>query len=949
MAKKKETAVLEPSTPKEVRDAIFIKGARANNLKNVNLVIPKNKLVVVTGVSGSGKSSITMDTLYAEGQRRYVESLSSYARQFLMRMKKPDVDYIKGICPAIAIEQKVSTANARSTVGTLTEIYDFLRLLYARIGKTYSPVSGEIVKKHEVSDVTDFINQFDADDRVQLFIPLPYKYQDRVLSRELELLLQKGYTRVSFGGELMHIEDVLAKKTPLLSSKLGEIKVRNIYVLIDRFVVTPNDVENLKRIADSVQTAFYESEGECLVEVMGKETRAFNNRFELDGISFPEPTPQLFNFNNPFGACPVCEGFSMVTGIDEDKVVSNKAMSVYEGAISCWKGEKYGLWQEAFLAVAHKFDFPVHRAYQDLSKEERKLLWKGNAHFKGIEVFFTELEEKAYKIQNRVMLARYRGRTTCHACDGGRLRKEASYVKIVGKNIMDLVDQPVDELLPFFQTLELNAFDAKVGKRLVLEISNRLQFMCDVGLGYLSIGRLSASLSGGETQRINLTRTLGSNLTSSMYILDEPSIGLHPRDTGRLIKVLKSLRDLGNTVIVVEHEEEVIKNADYLVDIGPEAGIHGGEVVFAGPFKDIFKKAATSLTTLYMTGKMGIPLPKIRRKGVRHLDLKGARQHNLKNIDVRIPLHTLTVVTGVSGSGKTTLVKQILYPALLQHFGENMPKSPGAFDGLEGDVKALTAVEMINQNPIGKSSRSNPVTYVKAYDAIRELMSNQQLSKIRGFKPKHFSFNVEGGRCESCQGEGEQVIEMQFLADVRLECEECKGRRFKQEVLDVQYKGKNIFEILALSIEEALAFFGDHKDIVNKIRPLNAVGLGYVKLGQSSSTLSGGEAQRVKLASFLAKERSDEHILFIFDEPTTGLHFHDISKLLDALNALVEKGHSVLVVEHNMEVIKSADWVIDLGPEGGKDGGHLVFQGLPEDLVKVKTSYTGQFLKEKLK
>jgi len=949
MAKKKEAALLEPSTAREVRDAIYIKGARANNLKNVSLVIPKNKLVVVTGVSGSGKSSITMDTLYAEGQRRYVESLSAYARQFLMRMKKPDVDYIKGICPAIAIEQKVSTANARSTVGTLTEIYDFLRLLYARIGKTYSPVSGEIVKKHEVADVTDFIQQFEANDRVQLFIPLPYKYKDRVLLNELELLLQKGYTRVLIGGKLLNIEDAIAEKLPVLKKKLADVAKQNILVLIDRFVVTPDDVENVKRIADSIQTAFYESEGECVVEVIGKETRAFNNRFELDGISFPEPTPQLFNFNNPFGACPTCEGFSMVMGIDEDKVIPNKALSVYEGAISCWKGEKFGLWQEAFLKVAHKFDFPVHRAYQDLSKEERKVLWKGNKHFEGIDAFFAELEEKSYKIQNRVMLARYRGRTTCHACDGGRLRKEAAYVKVAGRNIMELVDEPVDELLPFFQNITLSDFDAKVGRRLVLEITNRLQFMCDVGLGYLSIGRLSASLSGGETQRINLTRTLGSNLTSSMYILDEPSIGLHPRDTGRLITVLKALRDLGNTVIVVEHEEDVIKNTDYLVDIGPEAGIHGGEVVFAGPYEQIYDEAATSLTTQYMNGKMVIPLPKVRRKAVRHLELKGARQHNLKNIDVRIPLHTLTVVTGVSGSGKTTLVKQILYPALKQHFGENLPKSPGAYDSLEGDLKALTSVEMINQSPIGKSSRSNPVTYVKAYDAIRDLMSNQQLSRIRGFKPKHFSFNVEGGRCESCQGEGEQVVEMQFLADVRLECEECKGRRFKQEVLDVQYKGKNIFEILDLSIEEALSFFGDHKDITNKIRPLNAVGLGYVKLGQSSSTLSGGEAQRVKLASFLAKERSDEHILFIFDEPTTGLHFHDISKLLNALNALVEKGHSVLVVEHNMEVIKSADWIVDLGPEGGKDGGHLVFQGKPEDLVKVKGSYTGQFLKEKLK
>lgn len=948
MTKKKSAAVLDAPEKGYFKDKIFIKGARANNLKNIDLEIPKNRLVVVTGVSGSGKSSITMDTLYAEGQRRYVESLSAYARQFLMRMKKPDVDYIKGICPAIAIEQKVSTSNARSTVGTLTEVYDFLRLLYARVGKTYSPVSGNLVKKHEVSDVTDYAQNFPQGTRVQLFIPLPYKYHDRRLASELDLLLQKGYTRVWKDGGLQQIQDVLESGETILERTLGEMETQDIRVLIDRFVVTPDDIENIKRIADSVQTAFYESEGECIVEVEGQPVQHFNNRFELDGMSFPEPSPQLFNFNNPFGACPVCEGFSLVMGIDEDKVIPDKTLSVYQGAIACWKGEKHGLWLEHFLSVAHQFDFPVHRSYQDLSKEERQLLWNGNALFEGIHAFFEELERNTYKIQNRVMLARYRGRTVCRACEGGRLRKEANYVKIGGKAISELTVIPIAELPDFFNNLQLTDFDLQVGKRLLLEIQNRLQFMIDLGLGYLTLNRLSSSLSGGETQRINLTRTLGSNLTSSMYLLDEPSVGLHPRDTGRLIKVLKSLRDLGNTVVVVEHEEDVIKNCDYLVDIGPQAGIHGGEVVFAGPYEKIYDEAGESLTTKYMSGRMSIPAPKLRRKAVHFLKISGARQHNLKNIDVQIPLNALSVVSGVSGSGKSTLVRDILYPALLRNLGQTSAKAPGLHSAIEGDWKKITHVEMVSQSPIGKSSRSNPVTYVKAYDTIRELMASQQLSRIRGFKPKHFSFNVEGGRCENCKGEGEIVVEMQFLADVHLECEECRGRRFKDEVLDVRYKDKNIFEILDLSVEEAIEFFGDAKDVVNKLKPLADVGLGYVKLGQSSSTLSGGEAQRVKLASFLGKERSDERILFIFDEPTTGLHFHDIRKLLDALNALVEKGHTVLVVEHNLEVIKCADWVVDLGPEGGEGGGHLVFEGRPEELIKVAGSHTGYYLREKL-
>jgi len=948
MSKKKAPATLDPPTTDGMLDSIFIKGARANNLRNVDLELPKDQLIVVTGVSGSGKSSITMDTLYAEGQRRYVESLSSYARQFLGRMKKPDVDYIKGICPAIAIEQKVSTSNARSTVGTLTEIYDYLRLLYARVGKTYSPVSGQRVKKHEVSDVVDAMLARGEGTKIQLFAPLPYKYVDRKLGQELDLLLQKGYTRVEIDGDLLDIQDLLEEGDDRLDLKLGELKDRPILILVDRFAVKPGEEDHTRRMADSVQTAFFESEGECVVDFVAGDRLAFNNRFELDGMTFLEPSPQLFNFNNPYGACPRCEGFSMVMGIDEKKVIPDPSLSVYEGAIACWKGEKYGLWLEAFLNKAHLVDFPVHTPYQDLSREERRLLWNGNDHFRGIREFFGELEEKTYKIQNRVMLARYRGRTLCPDCEGGRLRKEATYVKVGDRAIVDLVEWPIEELRTFFNELEFNPQEAKIARRLLLEINNRLDFMLKLGLGYLTLSRLSNSLSGGETQRINLTRTLGSNLTSSMYILDEPSIGLHPRDTNRLVDVLFALRDLGNTVIVVEHEEDVIRSADYLVDIGPEAGIHGGRVVYAGPYKSIFKKAAKSLTAKYLKGEMNIPVPEHRRQATRFLEIEGARQHNLKNVDVTLPLNTLTVVTGVSGSGKTTLVKQILYPALQKELQENYSKSPGLFNRLSGDVKAIDQVEMISQSPIGKSSRSNPVTYVKAYDAIRALMAGQQLSHIQGFKPKHFSFNVDGGRCDTCKGEGEQVVEMQFLADVRLVCEECNGRRFKPEVLDVEYKGKNIFDILELSVEEALEFFADEKDIVQKLQPLFDVGLGYVHLGQSSSTLSGGEAQRVKLASFLTKERHNDHILFIFDEPTTGLHFHDIQKLLTALQALVEHGHTVLVVEHNLEVIKCADWVIDLGPEGGREGGHLVFEGVPEKLVEEKSSYTGKYLQDKL-
>lgn len=948
MTKRKTSAAATDAAKENFRDRIFIKGARANNLKNIDLEIPKNRLVVVTGVSGSGKSSITMDTLYAEGQRRYVESLSAYARQFLMRMKKPDLDYIKGICPAIAIEQRVSTANARSTVGTLTEVYDYLRLLFARIGKTYSPISGNEVKKHQVSDVTDFVQGFPEGTRVQLFVPLPFKYGDRVLGSELNLLLQKGYTRCWYDGKLQNIQDLLESGADMLTHKLSELREADIFILIDRFAVDHDDVENIKRIADSVQTAFFESEGECLVWVEGQPLQHFSNRFELDGMTFPEPTPQLFNFNNSLGACPVCEGFSMVTGIDEDKVIPDKTLSVYQGAVACWKGEKFGQWLEQFLQVAHQFDFPVHRPYQDLNKVQRDLLWNGNKLFLGIHAFFDELEQSTYKIQNRVMLARYRGRTQCRSCGGGRLRQEALNVRIGGKSISDLTVIPVSELPQFFDSLAWTPYELQVGKRLLLEIGNRLQSMNDLGLGYLTLNRLSSTLSGGEIQRIHLTRTLGSNLTSSMYLLDEPSVGLHPRDTNRLIKVLKSLRDLGNTVVVVEHEEEVIRNSDYLVDIGPHAGIFGGEVVFAGPYSDIYTQAGNSLTTKYMNGQMEIPTPSKRRSISSYLEIQGARQHNLKQIDVRIPLQTLVVVSGVSGSGKTTLVRDILYPALLRQLGLNSTRVPGAHTALAGNWKSIKGVEMVNQSPIGKSSRSNPVTYVKAYDHIRDLMANQQLSKIRGFKARHFSFNVEGGRCENCKGEGEIIVEMQFLADVHLECEECRGQRFKEEVLDVRYKEKNIFQILDLSVDEALEFFAEAKEVVQKLKPLADVGLGYVRLGQSSSTLSGGEAQRVKLASFLVKDQVEEGMLFIFDEPTTGLHFHDIRKLLDALNALVDKGHTVLVVEHNMEVIKSADWVVDLGPEGGDAGGNLVYQGRPEGLIQIPESYTGQYLKEKI-
>lgn len=914
-------------------DHIFIKGARVHNLKNVSVSIPRNKLVVVTGVSGSGKSSLTMDTLYAEGQRRYAESLSSYARQFLMRMNKPDVDYIKGICPAIAIEQKVITRTPRSTVGSMTELYDYLRLLFSRAGKTYSPISGELVKKHEVQDVVDYISKLKTGSKVQILVPFR-QHANRKPLEELNILMQKGFSRLYVGGELVRIEELQDQKSPKIPAAA--------YVLIDRIVVKNFEEDDKHRIADSIQTAFYEGEGDCHLEVDGKMKQHFSNRFELDGLKFEEPVPNLFSFNNPFGACPSCEGFGQVLGIDTDLVIPDKRLSVFEGAIAPWRGEKMGEYKDALVKVARKFNFPVHKPISDLTDEQLQLLWDGNEHFSGIHEFFKMVEQNLYKVQYRVMQARYRGRTVCPTCKGARLRKEALYVKVGEASIADLVDMPVEKLKVWFDKLELNEYQQQVSKRIMIEVNHRLKTLLDVGLGYLTLNRVANTLSGGESQRIQLTRTLGSNLTNSLYILDEPSIGLHARDTHRLIKVLHELRDLGNTVVVVEHDEQLMEQADYIIDMGPLASHLGGEVIFEGTYPEILKDGK-SLTGKYLSGHYRIEPPANIRKWKRSITLEGCRQHNLKNIDVQFPLGILCVITGVSGSGKTTLVKQILYPALMKLKGEFTDRV-GNHRLMKGDLEAVTQIEMIDQNPIGKSSRSNPVTYIKAYDEIRDLFAKQPLSKMRGFQPKHFSFNVDGGRCDTCKGEGEVIVEMQFLADVHLTCETCGGKRFKDEVLEVHYKGKSIYDILELGVDEALEFFKDEKDVVNRIRPLSDVGLGYVKLGQSSDTLSGGEAQRVKLASFLGKGKAQGHILFIFDEPTTGLHFHDIKKLLNSFNALIDQGHSVLVIEHNLDVIRSADWAIDLGPEGGEGGGTLLYAGVPEGLKKVKESYTGKFL-----
>ena len=927
---------------KDPRKFIIIKGARVHNLKNIDVAIPKNKLVVITGMSGSGKSSLAFDTLYAEGQRRYVESLSSYARQFMGRMNKPDVDYIKGIAPAIAIEQKVITSNPRSTVGTSTEIYDYLKLLFSRIGRTYSPVSDLLVKKDTVTDVVNFISNLPEESTVTVLCPL-FPHNNRTLQEELAVLLQKGFTRVQVDGALSKIEDVLEDKS-IVSRKLeDETKIK---IVIDRISVS-TDEETLSRVADSVQTAFFEGKGDCYLEEGGQE-HFFCDRFELDGIRFEEPNPNFFSFNNPYGACKLCEGYGKIIGIDEDLVIPDKSKSIFDGAIAPWRGEKMKEWLDKLVKSALKFDFPIHRSYNQLTADQKKLIWTGNKYFGGLNEFFKELETQTYKIQYRVMLSRYRGKTICPECLGSRLRKDASYVKISNNSITDIVLRPLDKALLFFKQIELDSTQQKISKRLLLEITNRLQFLNDVGLSYLTLNRLSNTLSGGESQRINLATSLGSSLVGSVYVLDEPSIGLHPRDTHRLIGVLKSLRDVGNTVLVVEHEEEIMHAADHIIDIGPEAGTHGGNLVFTGTFEEIIKDKA-SLTGRYLSGTARIEIPEQRRKWNDFIEIRGARENNLKNITAKFPLNILTVVTGVSGSGKTSLVKRILQPAVQKAIGNYSGEQTGSYDSIEGDFAKIEQVEIVDQNPIGRSSRSNPVTYVKAWDEIRNLYAAQGSAKSGGLKPSAFSFNVEGGRCDVCQGEGEVKIEMQFMADIFLPCESCNGKRFKQHVLDITYGGKNVSEVLEMTIDDALEFFKSEPKIISKLRPLVDVGLGYVHLGQSSNTLSGGEAQRIKLASFLIKGNNSNKTLFIFDEPTTGLHFHDIKKLLKSFNALIDQGNTIIVIEHNMDVIKCADWVIDIGPEGGDKGGTIVFEGLPEDLVKQSDSYTGQFLTQRIK
>ena len=937
---------LDDLDPKEY---IIIKRARVNNLKNLSVAIPRNKFVVITGLSGSGKSSLAFDTLFAEGQRMYVESLSSYARQFLGRMEKPEVDYIRGVSPAIAIEQKVNTRNPRSTVGTTTEIYDYLKLLFARIGQTYSPISGKVVKRNTVTDVVDYINRQKEGTRVMVACPLKIQ-KGRKPEDELNLLLSKGFARVLMNGEVKFIEEILNPTTEKATTKKAKPKKidSEIEILIDRTAVNASDEDLTFRLSDSVQTAFFEGHGDCVIYVEGIDKKVFSDRFELDGMTFTEPSVNFFSFNNPYGACQTCEGFGKILGIDEDLVIPDKSLSVYEGAIAPWRGEVMSNWAKPLLKNGIKFDFPIHRAYGELTQKQRDLLWNGNEYFEGIHAFFKYLESKTHKIQYRVMLSRYRGRTTCPDCRGTKLRKDASFVKIADTSITDIVLMPIEDTLVFFENLKLDAYDQKVSDRILTEIKSRLGYMCKVGLGYLTLNRVTSTLSGGEFQRIKLATALGSALVGSMYILDEPSIGLHPRDTAKMVEVLKSLRDMGNTVIVVEHEEEIMRAADQIIDIGPDAGQHGGHLVFQGSIKEINGKVI-SHTTNYLSGKEKINVPTLRRKWKDSITVVGARENNLKNLKVTFPLEALTVVTGVSGSGKSTLIKKILYPATGRANG-SVSETPGKYDQLTGDIAKITHVEFVDQNPIGKSSRSNPISYVKAYDAIRQLYADQPISLQRGYKPSHFSFNVEGGRCETCEGEGEIKVEMQFMADIFLTCESCHGKRFKQEVLEVEHKGKNIADVLDMTVEEGLEFFKDKKPVYEKILPLFDVGLGYVKLGQSSNSLSGGEAQRVKLASFLGKNSDVKgNILFIFDEPTTGLHFHDISKLLKAINALVDIGHTVIVIEHNMEVIKSADWIIDLGPEGGeKNGGQLLFAGTPEDMVKKGKGYTAEFLKGKL-
>ena len=918
------------------KENIIIKGAKLHNLKDVDVVIPRNKLVVITGLSGSGKSSLAFDTLYAEGQRRYVESLSSYARQFLGKLHKPKVDYIKGIAPAIAIEQKVNSTNPRSTVGTSTEIYDYIKLLFARIGKTFSPISGKEVKKHTVTDVVNFVKSFEERTKLLLLAPIIIT-ENRDIATVLKVLTQQGYARLKYKDTTYRIEEF----------PINEFSGNSFELVIDRIVVK-HDEDFYNRLGDATQTAFFEGKGICYIENLNDNSSTeFSNKFELDGLTFLEPNTHLFSFNNPYGACPTCEGYGNVIGIDEDLVIPNTGLSIYEDAIFPFKTDSYKKYKNDLILNAEAFGINIHTPWFELTEEQQQLIWNGTKKFKGIHQLFKKLEEKSYKIQNRVMLSRYRGKTTCTDCNGKRLRKESDYVQVYGKTISELVTLPLDELTSFFKEVTLNKYEEKVGKRLLAEINSRLQFLADVGLGYLTLNRTSNTLSGGESQRINLATSLGSSLVGSMYILDEPSIGLHPKDTERLIKVLKGLRDLGNTVIVVEHDEDIMKEADYIIDIGPEAGTHGGNVVAEGVYKDII--AAETLTSKYLSETLKIEVPELRRSSKNAINIVGARENNLKNIDVSVPLNALTVITGVSGSGKSTLVKKILYPAMQKQligYGNKI----GQHTAIEGSFDSLKHVEFIDQNPIGRSSRSNPVTYIKAYDDIRKLLSVQKLSKIRNFQPKHFSFNVEGGRCEVCKGEGEVTIEMQFMADVHLECETCKGKRFKKEVLEVTFEGKNIDDILNLTIDDAIAFFtlNAQPKIARKLQPLQDVGLGYVQLGQSSSTLSGGEAQRIKLASFLVKGTTKDKALFIFDEPTTGLHFHDIKKLLASFNALIERGHSIVVIEHNIDLIKCADYIIDLGLEGGKKGGNLIFQGIPEELIKTKNSYTAEYLKDKL-
>ncbi len=916
------------------KENIIIKGAKLHNLKNIDVVIPRNKLVVITGLSGSGKSSLAFDTLYAEGQRRYVESLSSYARQFLGKLNKPKVDYIKGISPAIAIEQKVNSTNPRSTVGTSTEIYDYLKLLFARIGRTISPISNKEVKKHTVTDVMTFIKEFPEGTKLLLLAPITIR-EDRDPIKSLQILSKQGYARIKYKGEVIRIDD-----------SITEID-RSFHLVVDR-IITKNDEDFFNRLANAIDTAFFEGNGDCIIEELAtKKEKGFSNKFELDGMKFLEPNTHLFSFNNPYGACPKCEGYGDVIGIDEDLVIPNTSLSVYESAIFPWRGESMSWYKEQLVNSAYKFNFPIHKPWFQLTSEQKLVAWEGNKHFTGINKFFKELEDKSYKIQNRVMLSRYRGKTKCNQCKGKRLRKEADYVMVDGKSISDLVELPITKLITFFKNISLNQQDAKIASRLLKEIGTRLGFLYKVGLSYLTLNRKSNSLSGGESQRINLATSLGSSLVGSMYILDEPSIGLHPKDTENLIDVLKSLRDLGNTVIIVEHDEDIMKAADVVIDIGPEAGTNGGEVVAYGTLDEILK--SSSLTAGYLNGTEEIKVPEVRRTSKNYIEIKGARENNLKNINVTFPLNMLTVVTGVSGSGKSTLVKKILYPIILKKVGGYGEKA-GQYTAVEGKFDAVKHVEFVDQNPIGRSSRSNPVTYIKAYDDIRALYASQKLSKIRGYQPKHFSFNVDGGRCEKCKGEGEITVEMQFMADVHLECDVCNGKRFKKEVLEVKFQNASIDDILNMTIDNAVAFFQEHAQnkIMGKLKPLQDVGLGYVTLGQSSSTLSGGEAQRIKLASFLVKGKSKEKALFIFDEPTTGLHFHDIKKLLKSFDALIDTGHSIIVIEHNIELIKCADYIIDLGLEGGDKGGQLIVQGTPEEVIKNKKSVTTPYLKEKL-